>query len=82
MKRLLVTGAAGFIGTNFVRRVLDVQPDWTIVAYDALTYAGNLANLDGLEATGRFEFIHADICDADAVAAAFDPARGRQQFCR
>jgi len=73
MKRLLVTGAAGFIGTNFVRRVLDVQPDWAIVAYDALTYAGNLANLDGLEATGRFEFIHADICDADAVAAAFDP---------
>jgi dTDP-glucose 4,6-dehydratase len=73
MKRLLVTGAAGFIGTNFVRRVLDVRPDWTIVAYDALTYAGNLANLAGLEATGRFEFIHADICDADAVAAAFDP---------
>ncbi len=73
MKRLLVTGAAGFIGTNFVRRVLDVQPDWAIVAYDALAYAGNLANLDGLEATGRFEFIHADICDADAVAAAFDP---------
>lgn len=73
MKRLLVTGAAGFIGTNFVRRALDTRPGWHIVAYDALTYAGNLANLDGLEATGRFEFVHGDICDPDAVDAVFDP---------
>ena len=73
MKRLLVTGAAGFIGTNFVRRVLDTRPDWHIVAYDALTYAGNLANLDGLETSGRFEFVHGDICDPEAVDAVFDP---------
>jgi len=74
MKRVLVTGAAGFIGTNFVRRALAQKPDWYIVAYDALTYAGNPANLAGLENTGRFEFVRADICDADAVDAVFGPA--------
>jgi len=70
MKRVLVTGAAGFIGANFVRRVLATQPDWHIVAYDALTYAGNLENLAGLADTGRFDFVHGDICDAAAVQAA------------
>jgi len=71
MKRVLVTGAAGFIGTNFVRRALAKKPDWYIVAYDALTYAGNPANLVGLEDTGRFEFVHADICDPERVDAVF-----------
>jgi len=72
-KRVLVTGAAGFIGTNFVRRALEQRPDWQIVAYDALTYAGNLENLRDLDQTGRFHFIHADICHTDAVDAAFEP---------
>ncbi len=72
MKRLIVTGAAGFIGSNFVRRALETQPDWHIVGYDALTYAGNLQNLAGLEQRGRFEFVHGDICDAPAVAALFE----------
>ena len=67
MDRIVVTGAAGFIGSNFVRRALECKPHWQIVAYDALTYAGNLENLRGLEETGRFEFIRADICDARAV---------------
>jgi dTDP-D-glucose 4,6-dehydratase len=56
MERLLVAGDADFIGTNFVRRVLDVQPDWTIVAYDALTYAGNFAA--GLRDTVRWYIEH------------------------
>ncbi len=57
----MVTGAAGFIGSNFVRRVLALDPDWYIVALDALTYAGNLGNLHGLEQSGRFEFVRGDI---------------------
>jgi dTDP-glucose 4,6-dehydratase len=71
VKRVLVTGAAGFIGCNFVRRALPHAPDWHIVAFDALTYAGNLANLAGLEPSGRFEFVHGNICDDDALAAVF-----------
>jgi len=59
--QLLVTGGAGFIGANFVRFWVDAHPDDTVVVYDALTYAGNLANLAGLE--GRFAFVHGDIGD-------------------
>jgi dTDP-glucose 4,6-dehydratase len=61
---ILVTGAAGFIGTNFVRYWRETYPDDDIVALDALTYAGVRENLDGLDAT----FVHADIGDTDAVA--------------
>ncbi len=71
MNRLLVTGAAGFIGSNFVRRVLEQRPDWQIVAYDALTYAGNLENLAGLESHGRFQFVRGDICSADDLKPVF-----------
>ncbi len=73
LQRIVVTGAAGFIGSNFVRYLLEQRPAWQIVAYDALTYAGNLENLAGLEDEPRFEFVHGDICDAEAVAAVFDP---------
>ncbi len=72
MSRWLVTGAAGFIGSNFVRRVLEVRPDLHLVAYDALTYAGNLANLDGLADGGRMTFVRGDICNQQEVAAALD----------
>jgi dTDP-glucose 4,6-dehydratase len=62
---LLITGGAGFIGSNYVRYWAHAHPEDTIVVYDALTYAGNLANLDGLR--DRVVFVHADIVDADAA---------------
>ena len=69
MKAIFVTGGAGFIGSAFVRLVLEEQPDVQIVDYDALTYAGNLENLAGSVAT-RHTFIKGDICDRDTVLAA------------
>ena len=66
--QLLVTGGAGFIGSNFVRYWLDAHPADTIVVYDALTYAGNRANLEGLE--DRVRFVHGDICDPERVSGA------------
>jgi dTDP-glucose 4,6-dehydratase len=66
--RLLVTGAAGFIGSNFVNYWVDAHPGDTVVAYDALTYAGNRANLAGLE--DRVAFVHGDIGDLDGAAGA------------
>jgi len=69
--RLFVTGAAGFIGTNYVRHVLDTSDD-EVTVFDALTYAGNPANLADIENDPRFTFIHGDICDRHAVTAAMD----------
>jgi dTDP-glucose 4,6-dehydratase len=69
--KLFVTGAAGFIGSNYVRMVLGTTDD-QVTVFDALTYAGNLDNLAGLEDTGRFRFVHGDICDRDAVLAAMN----------
>ena len=67
--RVLVTGGAGFIGSNFVHRLLAKHPDSHVVVLDALTYAGRRENLDGLPAE-RLSFIHGDIRDPDAVARA------------
>jgi len=72
MKRLLVTGVAGFIGSNFVRRVIERQTDWYVLGLDALTYAGNPANIEHLEDTGRFEFVRGDICDEQTVSDLFE----------
>jgi dTDP-glucose 4,6-dehydratase len=63
--RILVTGAAGFIGSNFVHYWLERHPDDSVVALDLLTYAGNRANLDGTEE--RVPFVQADIADLDIV---------------
>jgi dTDP-glucose 4,6-dehydratase len=64
--KLLVTGGAGFIGSNFVHYVYHERPDWHITVFDALTYAGNSKNLDGLDAA-RYSFIKGDICDEAAI---------------
>jgi dTDP-glucose 4,6-dehydratase len=65
--RVLVTGAAGFIGSNFVRHWVDEHPGDQLIALDLLTYAGNRANLADVE--GRITFVQGDICDTDIVAA-------------
>jgi len=65
--RWLVTGGLGFIGSNFVRQSLRDRPDLEIVNLDAMTYAGNPANLRDVEANPRYRFVHGDICDPDAV---------------
>jgi dTDP-glucose 4,6-dehydratase len=69
--KLFVTGAAGFIGSNFVRHLLATSDD-SVTVFDALTYAGNLANLADVSDDPRYAFVHADICDRDAVAAAME----------
>ena len=63
--KLFVTGGAGFIGSNYVRLVLGGSDD-EVTVYDALTYAGNLENLAGLDADPRFHFVKGDICDREA----------------
>jgi dTDP-glucose 4,6-dehydratase len=69
LKNLLVTGGAGFIGSNFTRYMLARYPDYKVVVYDKLTYAGNSDNLKNMaERYGdRYAFVHADICDKEAV---------------
>ena len=78
MRTVLVTGAAGFIGSNFVRYVLEEHADWQVVVLDKLTYAGNLANLADVEAkhgpearTPRYQFVRGDICDRELVDSLF-----------
>ncbi|MCG8432441.1 MAG: GDP-mannose 4,6-dehydratase, partial [Gammaproteobacteria bacterium] len=63
MRRLLITGGAGFIGTNFVYRWLTKSPSDRVIVLDALTYAGNARNLESLSVTKNFRFVHGDICD-------------------
>ena len=66
-QRLLVAGAAGFIGSNFVRHVRRTRPDVEITVLDKLTYAGNLANLVEFDGQPGYRFVHGDICDAGLV---------------
>jgi dTDP-glucose 4,6-dehydratase len=67
LNRLLVAGAAGFIGSNFVRLIRTTRPDVEITVLDKLTYAGNLANLIEFEGQRGYRFVHGDICDAELV---------------
>lgn len=69
-KKIIVTGGAGFIGSNFVHWVVDNQPDVHVTVLDKLTYAGNKANLAGIP-EDRLTFIQGDICDADLVDELF-----------
>ena len=69
-KRLIVTGAAGFIGGNLVRKLLLVD-EYSVVAVDKLTYAGNLNSLTDIWDNPNFSFVKADICDQDAISSIF-----------
>ena len=71
MKNILVTGGAGFIGSNFVRHLLGSRQDIRIVNYDKLTYAGNLENLADIASDPRYHFVKGDICNREEVEAAF-----------
>lgn len=67
MKNVLVTGGAGFIGSNFIHYLIQTEPNANIINLDALTYAGNLANLSSVENHPRYRFVQGNICDADAM---------------
>lgn len=67
---LLVTGGCGFIGSNLIRRVRRTRPDWRVLNYDALTYAGNPSNLADLADDRQYTFVHGDVRDREALTAA------------
>jgi dTDP-glucose 4,6-dehydratase len=71
VSNILVTGGAGFIGTNFLLHWRKLRPSDRIVVLDALTYAGNRSNLDAFVGAKSFEFVHGDICDVDLVKDLF-----------
>lgn len=71
MKKILITGGAGFIGSHVVRRFVLNYPDYQIVNLDALTYAGNLANLSDIEQRSNYKFIKADITNANQINQLF-----------
>lgn len=70
MSRLLITGGAGFIGSNFIHYWLKNHPDDQIVNFDKLTYAGNLENLKDIESNSNYKFVKGDICDPAVVKSA------------
>ena len=69
MKNLLVTGAAGFIGANFAEYMVKKYPEYNIIVFDKLTYAGNLENLKNIK--DKITFVQGDICDFDFVQETF-----------
>lgn len=79
-KTLLVTGGAGFIGSNYVRHILTHYQTTRVVNLDKLTYAGNLDNLKDVEGDPRYEFVHGDVRDKDLVTALFGRVQGVVHF--
>ncbi len=72
---MIVTGGAGFIGSNFIFYMMEKHPQYRIVCIDKLTYAGNLATLEPILGKENFRFVHADICDRDTVFSLFEEER-------
>jgi dTDP-glucose 4,6-dehydratase len=70
-KKLFITGGAGFIGSNFIRYILNKYPDYEVLNYDKLTYAGNLDNLKYIENDKRYRFVQGDICDSNLLESIF-----------
>lgn len=71
MRTLLITGGAGFIGSNFIRFVLS-NSDYFVINYDLLTYSGNLENLKEVQTNDRYSFVNGDICDKNKLSELFD----------
>ena len=69
--KILVTGGAGFIGSNFIYYILDKYKDYKIICIDKLTYAGNLSTLSEAMKNQNFKFIKADICDIEKIDTVF-----------
>jgi len=66
-RKLLVTGGAGFIGSCFIRHILSKHKDYRVINLDALTYAGNIENLDDVKNNPNYTFVHGNICDKKLV---------------
>ena len=73
--KILVTGCAGFIGTNFLKFAFSCHPDYKIVGVDCLTYAANTAELDVAKENNNFKFYKNDICDRGAIFEIFEAER-------
>jgi len=73
-RTVLVTGGAGFIGSNFIHMLVELRPDWRVVNFDVLTYAGNLENLTAVEAHPGYSFVRGDIRSPDDVTRVFEQA--------
>lgn len=67
MQNVLITGGAGFIGSNFVRYMLEKRPEYGVVNLDKLTYAGNLENLEDVEDSPKYHFVRGNICERDLI---------------
>ncbi|RLD45591.1 MAG: dTDP-glucose 4,6-dehydratase, partial [Bacteroidetes bacterium] len=72
MKTILITGGAGFIGSHLIRLFVNKYPDYRIINLDKLTYAGNLENLIDIENASNYEFVKADIVDANVIFEVFE----------
>ena len=70
--KIIVTGGAGFIGSNFVYHMLNKYPDYRIICVDCLTYAGNLSTLEEALKNPNFRFCKINICDRDAIFQLFE----------
>lgn len=80
MRQIMITGGSGFIGSNFIRYMLKTYPQYQLINYDKLTYAGNPDNLKDLEGHPNYEFVHGDIDDMDLAIAIMRPCSAVVNF--